>query len=75
MSTVGKALSLLDSLSQLNHEAGLTDIARLCDLDKATARRLLVELEKHGFVEQDPRFPGKEPAEQSRADGRRRPGR
>ncbi|TAX65914.1 IclR family transcriptional regulator (plasmid) [Rhizobium leguminosarum] len=54
MSTVGKALSLLDSLSQLNHEAGLTDIARLCDLDKATARRLLVELEKHGFVEQDP---------------------
>ncbi|MFF0923943.1 IclR family transcriptional regulator [Rhizobium leguminosarum] len=54
MSTVGKALSLLDSLSQLNHEAGLTDIARLCDLDKATARRMLVELEKHGFVEQDP---------------------
>lgn len=53
MSTVGKALSLLDSLSQLNQEAGLTDIARLCDLDKATARRLLVELEKHGFVEQD----------------------
>lgn len=53
MSTVGKALSLLDSLSQLNNEAGLTDIARLCQLDKATARRLLVELEKHGFVEQD----------------------
>lgn len=54
MSTVGKALSLLDSLSQLNNEAGLTDIARLCDFDKATARRLLVELEKHGFVEQNP---------------------
>lgn len=53
MSTVGKALSLLDNLSQLTNEAGLTDIARLCDLDKATTRRLLVELEKHGFVEQD----------------------
>lgn len=53
MSTVGKALSLLESLSLLNHDAGLTDIARLCELDKATARRLLVELEKHGFVEQD----------------------
>ena len=53
MSTVGKALSLLESLSLLNHDAGLTDIARLCELDKATTRRLLVELEKHGFVEQD----------------------
>jgi IclR family transcriptional regulator, acetate operon repressor len=53
MSTVGKALSLLDSLSQLTTDSGLTDIARLCNLDKATARRLLVELEKHGFVEQD----------------------
>lgn len=54
MSTVGKALSLLNSLSLLAHDAGLTDIARLCELDKATARRLLVELEKHGFIEQDP---------------------
>ncbi len=53
MSTVGKALSLLDNLSQMNNESGLTDIARLCEIDKATARRLLVELEKHGFVEQD----------------------
>lgn len=54
MSTIGKALSLLDTLSRLDKEAGLTDIARLCALDKATARRFLVELEKHGFVEQDP---------------------
>lgn len=54
MSTIGKALALLDTLSRLNKEAGLTDIARLCALDKATARRFLVELEKHGFVEQDP---------------------
>jgi DNA-binding IclR family transcriptional regulator len=54
MSTIGKALALLDTLSRLDKEAGLTDIARLCALDKATARRFLVELEKHGFVEQDP---------------------
>jgi len=53
MSTIGKALALLDTLSRLDKEAGLTDIARLCALDKATARRFLVELEKHGFVEQD----------------------
>lgn len=53
MSTIGKALSLLDSLSRLPEEAGLTDIARLCALDKATTRRFLVELAKHGFVEQD----------------------
>jgi len=53
MSTIGKALSLLDTLSRLDKEAGLTDVARLCGLDKATARRFLVELEKHGFVEQD----------------------
>ena len=49
MSTIGKALALLDTLSRLDKEAGLTDIARLCALDKATARRFLVELEKHGL--------------------------
>ncbi|QEN85378.1 IclR family transcriptional regulator [Labrys sp. KNU-23] len=54
MSTIGKALSLLDTVSRLEEEAGLTDIARLCGLDKATTRRFLVELTRHGFVEQDP---------------------
>lgn len=53
MSTIGKALTLLDAISRLEKEAGLSDIARHCGLDKATARRFLVELEKHGFVEQD----------------------
>ena len=53
MSTIGKALSLLDLVSQLDKDTGLTDLARLSALDKATARRFLVELEKHGFVEQD----------------------
>ena len=53
MSTISKALTLLDAISRLEKEAGLSDIARHCGLDKATARRFLVELEKHGFVEQD----------------------
>lgn len=53
MSTIGKALLLLDLISRLDKDIGLTDLARLAALDKATARRFLVELEKHGFVEQD----------------------
>jgi IclR family acetate operon transcriptional repressor len=52
MGTISKALTLLDTLSLLDKEAGLTEIAQACGLDKATTRRFLVELEKHGFVEQ-----------------------
>jgi len=54
MSTIGKALTLLDILSGLDSEAGLTEIAQACGYDKATTRRFLVELERHGFVEQLP---------------------
>ena len=53
MSTIGKALSLLDLISVLDKDIGLSDLARLSTLDKATTRRFLVELERHGFVEQD----------------------
>lgn len=53
MSTVGKALSLLNLVSSLEDDVGLTDLARLADLDKATTRRLLMELEAFGFIEQD----------------------
>lgn len=52
MGTIGKALTLLDILSGMEKEAGLTEIAQACGYDKATTRRFLVELEKHGFVEQ-----------------------
>lgn len=52
MSTIGKALTLLDILSGMEKEAGLTEIAQACGYDKATTRRFLVELEKHGFIEQ-----------------------
>lgn len=54
MGTISKALTLLDTLSLMDREAGLTEIAQACALDKATTRRFLVELEKHGFVEQLP---------------------
>jgi IclR family acetate operon transcriptional repressor len=52
MGTIGKALTLLDILSGMDREAGLTEIAHACGYDKATTRRFLVELEKHGYVEQ-----------------------
>lgn len=52
MSTIGKALTLVDILSGMDREAGLTEIAQSCGYDKATTRRFLVELERHGFVEQ-----------------------
>ena len=52
MGTIGKALTLLDILSDMDREAGLTEISQACGYDKATTRRFLVELEKHGFIEQ-----------------------
>lgn len=53
MSTVGKALALLNLVASLETDIGLTDLARLAGLDKATTRRFLVELEHYGFIEQD----------------------
>lgn len=54
MSTVVKALSLLDHFDAATPEIGLVDMARLSGLDKATTRRLLVALAVKGLVEQDP---------------------
>ncbi len=54
MSTIGKALTLLDLIAGLQHEAGLSELSRISGLDKATTRRFLVQLEKFGFLEQDP---------------------
>ncbi len=53
MSTVDKAISLLDLFSIDAPELGLTEIARRSNFDKATTRRLLLSLARHGFVEQD----------------------
>jgi DNA-binding IclR family transcriptional regulator len=53
MQTVDKALGLLGLFSEGTPAIGLSEIARLSGYNKATTRRLLVALEKHGFVEQD----------------------
>jgi len=52
MGTVAKALSLLDHFSRTRPEIGLSDMARLTGLNKATTYRLLCELQEGGFVEQ-----------------------
>jgi len=52
MKTVDKAMTVLDQFTVGRTEIGLSELARLADLDKAATRRLLVALAKHGFVEQ-----------------------
>lgn len=52
MGTVSKALSLLSLFTQRRPEIGLSDITRLSGMNKATAYRLLSELQDGGFVEQ-----------------------
>ena len=53
MGTVSKALALLDILAGTQARLGLTEIAKVANYDKATTRRLLVELKACGFVDQD----------------------
>lgn len=53
MSTVEKAVSLLEIFSTIEPEIGLSDLARKAAFDKATTRRLLIALANHGLVEQD----------------------
>ena len=53
MSTVEKAISLLELFTAQEAEFGLSDLARRAGYDKATSRRLLVSLRNRGFVEQD----------------------
>lgn len=55
MSTVAKAISLLDALGSGAPEAALADLARRVGFDKATARRLLISLIECGLVEQNER--------------------
>jgi len=54
MSTVGKAISLLELFTLDEPEIGLSELARKAGLDKATARRLLVALAAHRLIEQEP---------------------
>ena len=53
MGTVSKALQLLDILSESTASMGLTALAKAAYFDKATTRRLLLELARSGFVTQD----------------------
>jgi len=53
MSTVAKAISLLETLGQGEPEIALADLAKRTGFDKATARRLLISLIEHDLVEQD----------------------
>lgn len=52
MGTVSKALELLDLFTRASPLIGLSDMARLAGLNKATCFRLLSELAEHGLVEQ-----------------------
>ena len=53
MQTIEKGLSLLQLFSEQRPEMGLTEMARYSGFDKATTRRFLLALKKHGFVEQN----------------------
>ena len=55
MQTVDKAMRLLGYFSAAVPEFGLSELARIAGLDKAGARRLLVALANHAFIEQDER--------------------
>lgn len=52
MSTVDKAITVLDRFTVKQPELGLTDLARALLFDKATTLRLLRTLVAHGLVEQ-----------------------
>lgn len=52
MGTVTKALSLLDHFSRARPLIGLSDMARLSGMNKATVFRMLGELQHAGLVEQ-----------------------
>jgi len=55
MSTVDKALDLLNLFTETAPEVGLSDLARRAGRDKATVYRAISALERHGLVEQDKR--------------------
>ncbi|OYU38803.1 MAG: IclR family transcriptional regulator [Pseudorhodobacter sp. PARRP1] len=52
MGTISKALELLNYFTKARPLIGLSDLARLAELNKATCFRLLTELADNGFVEQ-----------------------
>lgn len=55
MSTVTKALGLLEHFNEVRPALGLSELQRIAGRDKATVYRHLIALEEAGFVEQDPK--------------------
>jgi len=53
MKTVDKAMRLLSYFTPSQPEIGLSELARLAQMDKATTRRILVSLSNHHFIEQN----------------------
>jgi IclR family transcriptional regulator, acetate operon repressor len=54
MGTVSKALGLIDILARAQSPKGLTGVAKAAGFDKATTRRMLLELANNGYIVQDP---------------------
>ncbi|MCH2164425.1 MAG: IclR family transcriptional regulator [Marinovum sp.] len=54
MSTIERALGLLEHFSSQTPEIGLSDFKRLTDFDKGTTHRYLTALKECGFLEQNP---------------------
>ncbi len=54
MSTIEKALGLLELFSGMRPEIGLTEFKRLTGVDKGTLHRHLTSLKNSGFLEQNP---------------------
>lgn len=54
MRTVEKALKLLDHFDETRPSVGLSALARLAGIDKATVLRMLQDMAAAGLVEQDP---------------------
>ena len=52
MGTTSKALTLLDFFTRARPQVGLSDLARLSGVNKATCFRLMTELVDHGLAEQ-----------------------
>lgn len=53
MSTVEKALGLLDHFSEATPEIGLSEFKRITGYDKGTVHRYLADLRECGFLQQD----------------------
>lgn len=53
--TIDRALGLLRHFTEASPSLGLSEVTRLCGLDKATTYRLLSSLTKNGLLEQDVR--------------------